>query len=460
MVTGATGYIGNQVVQRLLADGWSVRVLARDPARLDPAWRGRIDVVVGDAGDRDTVRRALSGVDVAWYLLHSMGAGDAFAERDRALAETFADAARSSSLRRIVYLGGLHPDHGLSDHLRSRVLVGEILLGSGIPCAVLQAGIVIGDGSASFTMLRQLSERLPAAIGPAWLHNRVTPIAIDDVVHYLVAAADLPADVNRTFDVGGPDTLTYAELLSEYAETIGLRRRVVVTAPVTTPRTAARWVGLVTSVPSGLADPLVASLLNDTVVKERDLEAIVGPPAGGRTGLRAAIRRATAAVDTGRWRRTLAATTAAVIATAALGSVATDPGSRWYAALDKPAWTPPSWVFPIAWSALYADIAAVEALVLAQSAEAGENRVWRGDVAAMTANLLLNAGWSAVFFRARRLGPASIGAGLLAASSADLVRRAGRQSREKAVVLSPYAAWTAFATALTTQIWRRNRRRR
>ncbi|MDX5398485.1 MAG: NAD(P)H-binding protein, partial [Actinomycetes bacterium] len=185
LVTGVTGYIGGLLVPALLDRGRTVRVLGRSEAKLrrEP-WFDRVEATIGSATERETLDRALDGVDVAYYLLHSMdGKGD-FVERDRRMAEGFAAAAHEAGVKRIVYLSGLHPEGELSPHLASRVEVGEIFLASGVPTAVLQAGVVLGNGSASFDMLRHLTERLPVMVAPKWLHNRIQPIAIEDVLHY------------------------------------------------------------------------------------------------------------------------------------------------------------------------------------------------------------------------------------------------------------------------------------
>lgn len=469
LVTGATGYVGGQLVGELLQRGWRVRVLTRSADKLRrAAWGhavvdgtaepGQVEVVEGDAAEAADVRRALEGVDVAWYLLHSMGDADDFAQAEREMAQGFADAAGDAGVSRLVYLGGLHPaGEDLSEHLASRVEVGEILMGSGVPTAALQAGVVLGDDSQSFVMLRHLAERLPGSVAPAWLRNTIQPIAVDDVVHYLASAASLPPELNRTFDVAGPDVVSYADMMVRYARAVGLGPRLVATAPVTTPGLAARWIGLVTPVPGELAKPLIGSLLHDTVADEHDLRDLVGPPPGGEKGFEEAVRRAVQGQDTRRWRRVLGATSAAVALTAVAGSLVTDPQSRWYRHLDTPAWQPPGWVFPIVWTALYADVAVVSALTLADLAETGRKDEQRSYAAALAANLVLNAGWSALFFGAKRLRLSTVEAAALAASSADLVRRAASVSPEKGVALAPYAAWTAFALALTVEIARRNR---
>lgn len=461
LVTGATGYIGGLLVPALLARGRKVRVLGRDPAKLRrQPWCSRVEMAVGSASERAVLDRALAGVEVAYYLLHSMdGTGD-FVERDRRLAESFAAAAREAGVRRIVYLSGLHPDGELSPHLASRVEVGEILLSSGVPTAVLQAGVVLGAGSASFDMLRHLTERLPVMVAPKWLRNRIQPIAIADVLHYLTAAADLPPEVNRAYDVGGPDVLTYADMMRRYAEVTGLGGRLIRTVPVLTPELASHWVGLVTPVLSGVARPLVGSLIHEAVCREDDAIRDLGLPPGGRTAYDDAIRAAVVAVDPQRWRRTLRRVVAAVGATAVAGSLLTDPDSQWYRRLVKPAWQPPAAAFPIVWTTLYGVITLASTSTVAELAEKGRS----GDAgryrAALAVNLVLNAGWSGVFFRARHLPAATLVAGLLAASGADLARRGAAAGPGKGIGLGLYAGWCAFAAALSGAVARRNPRQR
>ena len=283
LVTGVTGYIGSRLVPLLLEEGWQVRALTRDDSKVaDRSWRDSVDVVEGDAGSRASLSTALADVDVAYYFLHSMDGGGNFVERDRELARTFGMAAFEAGVGRIVYLSGLHPDQGpLSEHLASRVEVGDLLMASGVPTAVLQAAIILGSGSASFEMLRHLTTRLPLMVTPKWLDNRIQPIAVRDVLHYLVHAPDLPPEVNRTFDIGGPEVLTYREMIQRFAKVAGLRRRGIVTVPVLTPYLASQWVGFVTPVPTGVAKPLVGSLLHEVVCGEHDLDALVGAPPGG-----------------------------------------------------------------------------------------------------------------------------------------------------------------------------------
>ncbi|WP_380167556.1 SDR family oxidoreductase [Jannaschia sp. R86511] len=291
LVTGATGYIGGRLVPELLDAGYRVRTLTRHPESLrGHAWSGRVEVVRGDALDPDVVGEALAGVDVAYYLIHSLGSGRRSERTDRTAARVFARAARENDVGRIVYLGGLYPEgEDLAPHLESRREVGEILLGSGVPTAVLRAAVIIGSGSASFEMLRYLTERLPVMVTPRWLRNRVQPIAIRDVLRYLVGVAALPPQVNRSFDVGGPDVLTYRDMMQRYAAVAGLPRRVILPVNVLTPRLSAHWVGLVTPVPHGLARPLVAGLVHEVVCGEDDIQRYVPDPPEGRIGFDRAV---------------------------------------------------------------------------------------------------------------------------------------------------------------------------
>ena len=292
LVTGASGYIGGRLVPELLAAGYAVRCMARDPAKLsDRSWSGDIKVARADARDPAAVRCALEGAGVAYYLIHALGTGSSFEDRDRDAARIFAGAARDAGVGRIVYLGGMisGQEGALSPHLRSRGEVGDILLGSGVPAVALQAAVIIGSGSASFEMLRYLTERLPAMVTPRWVDTRIQPIAVRDVLRYLVGAASLPADVNRRFDIGGPDIVTYADMMRRYAAVAGLTPRILVRVPVLTPRLSSHWVGLVTPVPSGLAKPLVESLRNEVVASEHDIADYIPDPPDGLLPLDEAI---------------------------------------------------------------------------------------------------------------------------------------------------------------------------
>ncbi|HMG28621.1 MAG TPA: SDR family oxidoreductase [Jiangellaceae bacterium] len=294
LVTGATGYIGGRLVPELLDAGFDVRCMSRSPKRLrDYPWVSRVEIVEADATDPDAVRRALDGVDVAYYLIHALSTGRSFEEVDRQAALTFATSAAAANVRRVVYLGGLSPRDGrLSPHLRSRGEVAQILLDSPVPVAVLRAAVILGSGSASFEMLRYLTERLPVMVTPRWVRSRIQPIAIRDVLRYLVGCASLPTDVNRSFDIGGPDILTYADMMRRYAVVAGLPRRVILPVPLLTPRLSSLWVGLVTPVPGSLARPLVESLRHEVVCHEHGIAGHVPDPPDGLIGFERAVELA------------------------------------------------------------------------------------------------------------------------------------------------------------------------
>ena len=294
LVTGATGYIGGRLVPRLLEAGHEVRVLVRSPQKLsDVPWAKDVDIREGDLSDLASVAAASADVDVFYYLVHSMGARGDFEETERLAAQNVATAAAEAGVSRIVYLGGLHPAEGkLSPHLRSRAEVGRILLGSGVPTVALQAGVVIGSGSTSFEMIRHLTDVLPYMPAPKWVRNRIQPIAVRDVLHYLLNAATVPPEVNRTFDIGGPDVLRYGQMMNGYALEAGLHQRPIAALPVLTPWLASQWVNLVTPIPRSLAVPIIASLQYDCVMHENDIDEVIPPPVGGLTGYRRAVRLA------------------------------------------------------------------------------------------------------------------------------------------------------------------------
>jgi uncharacterized protein YbjT (DUF2867 family) len=293
LVTGATGYIGGRLTPRLVAAGADVRVLVRTPDKLvDVPWAPDVDVVQGDLTDPDSVHPAMEGVDVVYYLAHAMGGRGDFEAAEATAARTVADAAREAGVGRIVYLGGLHPEGELSKHLRSRKDVGDILLASGVPTTALQAGVVIGSGSASFEMIRHLTDVLPYMPAPKWVRNRIQPIAVRDVLHYLLGSAGMPDDVSRTFDIGGPDVLRYGQMMNGYALEAGLKQRPIASLPVFTPWLASQWVNLVTPVPRALAVPIIASLQYDCVVHESDIDRYVPAPPEGLLRYRQAVRLA------------------------------------------------------------------------------------------------------------------------------------------------------------------------
>ncbi len=307
LVTGATGYVGGRLVPKLLERGHDVRVIVRDHHRLDDVpWRDAVDIVQGDLVDQAAVARAVEGRDVVYYLVHSMSSAGDFEKIERQVATTMAREARTAGVKRIVYLGGLHPEGPLSRHLGSRKEVGDILLSSGVPTIALQAGVIIGSGSASFEMIRHLTEVLPYMPAPKWVRNFIQPIAIRDVLHYLVASAGLPASINRAFDIGGPDVFRYGQLMNGYAVEAGLKQRPIAALPVLTPWLASQWVNLVTPIPRTLAVPIIESLLHDAVMTNHDIDDVIPPPAEGLTGYRKAVRLALARMRNGEvetsWR--------------------------------------------------------------------------------------------------------------------------------------------------------------
>jgi uncharacterized protein YbjT (DUF2867 family) len=267
LLTGATGYIGGRLLPALEARGERVRCLARNPAYLEERVADSTEVVTGDLMDSSSLESAMQGVDVAFYLVHSMASGEAFQDVDRRAAENFAAAASGAGVSRIVYLGGLGSGEGLSPHLASRQEVGEILRSAEIPVVELRASIVIGSGSLSFEMIRALVDRLPVMITPRWVGVKAQPIGIEDIVAYLVEAIDVYAPEGRVFEIGGPDTASYREIMLEYARQRGLRR-LMIPVPVLTPRLSSLWLGLVTPVYARVGRKLIDSLRNETTVKD------------------------------------------------------------------------------------------------------------------------------------------------------------------------------------------------
>ncbi|HEX6421044.1 MAG TPA: SDR family oxidoreductase [Acidimicrobiales bacterium] len=303
LVTGATGYIGGRLVPELLAAGHRVRCLVRTPGKLrGAAWRDRVEVHEGDVTDPAGLADAMAGMEVAYFLVHSMGGAAAFDEADRRAATTFRDAAAGAGVSRLVYLGGLgrDDDPALSRHLRSRHEVGRLLAEGPVPVTELRAALIIGSGSASFEMLRYLVEVLPVMVTPRWVDTRCQPIAIRDVLRWLAVAADRtgPPEV---LEIGGPDVLTYRRMMQVYAEVAGLPRRLVVPVPLLSPRLSSLWVGLVTPLPGSLARPLVAGLLNEVVVVHPPPPGLVPPPLGFREAVELAVRRSAELQVATRW---------------------------------------------------------------------------------------------------------------------------------------------------------------
>ncbi|MFM6971665.1 MAG: SDR family oxidoreductase [Rhodoluna sp.] len=298
LVTGATGYIGGRLIPQLLEMGYRVRVLVRNENRLKQhSWYESVEVIDGDANSEEVLSRALQGVDVAYYLIHSLMVKGDFEKSELELAEKFARQATLTHVSRIVYLGGIVSDSkDLSPHMSARISSGEILRASGLSVIELRAGVVIGSGSASFEMLRYLTERLPIMTTPKWVKNRIQPIAVRDVLRYLVGAAGISKDVSGTFDIGGPEVFSYLEMMKRYANAAGLRKRIIFTVPVLTPRLSSGWVGLVTPVPFTLAKRLVESLKHEVVAAPSNINELIPPAKSGLTEFDRAVKLALAKI--------------------------------------------------------------------------------------------------------------------------------------------------------------------
>jgi uncharacterized protein YbjT (DUF2867 family) len=279
-VTGATGYIGGRLVPRLLEAGYAVRCLARSLRKLqDRGWWGHpnVQVMQADLGDAKTLAEALAGCEAVFFLVHSMNSASAeYARRDLQLATAFGRAAKKAGLRRIVYLGGLgETGAGLSEHLRSRRQVEKALASTGVPVTVLRAAMIVGSGSASFEILRYLVERLPVMVTPKWVRTPCQPIAVRNVIAYLTGVLAKPETSGRVFDIGGPEVLSYLQIMRIMAEELGLARRLVIPVPVLTPRLSSYWIHLVTPLGHNIAMPLAEGLKNPVVCRENHITHIL-----------------------------------------------------------------------------------------------------------------------------------------------------------------------------------------
>ena len=266
LLTGATGYVGGRLLLLLQQENVHVRCLTRRPEALQDRRSPTTEIVAGDVLDHESLPAAMAGVETAYYLVHSMGAHGNFEEQDRIAASNFADAATTAGVRRIIYLGGLgNPDHELSKHLRSRQETGDALRAHHSQVIEFRASIVIGSGSLSFEMIRALVERLPIMICPRWVHVKAQPIAIEDLLNYLIAALDLPASGSQVFEIGGPDQVSYGQIMQEYARQRGLTRWMI-PVPFLTPYLSSLWLGLVTPLYARVGRKLVESLRNPTLI--------------------------------------------------------------------------------------------------------------------------------------------------------------------------------------------------
>jgi uncharacterized protein YbjT (DUF2867 family) len=265
LVTGATGYIGRQLIPRLLMNGYRVRCLSRDAVRIKYNWISQVELVTGDILDQETLKRALEGVSTAYYLIHSMASGRDYAEKDLSAAQNFAVAASHAGLEKIIYLGGLaDPDSQIGSHMLSRIQTGQALRQGKVPVIEFRASVIIGPGSISFEMIRYLTEQFPVLVGPRWFYNLTQPIAIQNVLDYLLAALEHPATQSQVYEIGGPDLMTYAETMLVYARLRGLKRKLL-TLPMVPLGLMAFFVDKLTPVPSSIASPLIDSMRGDSV---------------------------------------------------------------------------------------------------------------------------------------------------------------------------------------------------
>lgn len=303
LVVGGSGFVGRHLVPHLAARGFAVRVLARNTRRAEAeAWQG-VELLRGDATDRACLGPALAGVDVAYYLVHSMTAGKRFPDVDRAAAETFANAAREAGVRRIIYLGGLAPRDVDTVHLASRVETGEILRRNHPEVVELRAGIIIGPGSAAFEVMRDLVANLPIMLTPRWVRSLSPPIALDDLLAQLEALATLEGVAGAVIETAGPDRLSYEEMMLRLADALGKRRPLIIRVPLLTPELSAYWIEFVTSTPAPIARALITGLKHDlAATKDPRLEAVAPARIGFDEAVRRAFARERERLSGGRWR--------------------------------------------------------------------------------------------------------------------------------------------------------------
>jgi len=450
LLTGATGYVGSHLLTALIARNTTVRCLSRRIEALPSAVRDT--AVQGDVLEKETLSRAMRGVESAYYLLHAMSQDGDFAEVDRRSAQLFGAAAREAKVRRIVYLGGLGHGAELSEHLSSRQEVGQILRESGVPVVEFRASVIIGAGSISFEIARTLVEKLPIMVTPRWVRTPAQPIAIEDVVAYLLEALDVKLSNGGIFEIGGADRVSYGGIMEEIARQYRIHR-CMLPIPVLTPQISSLWLSLVVPRHARVGKLLIDGVRNETTVSD-DLAQrtfTVRP-----MGISEAVRRAIAghkpeppALTGGPAVLALLACLCICYGTAGLGTFLSFDGiTAWYPALDKPAWTPPSWLFGPIWTVLY--------MLMGIAAW----RVWRRDgmrearlaLGVFAIHLVFNAAWSGIFFGLRNPGLAFveiIGLWLLIVLSTLLFYA---RDRWAAGLMLPYLGWVSFAMALNGAI--------
>ncbi|MBE7462193.1 MAG: tryptophan-rich sensory protein [Planctomycetes bacterium] len=455
LLTGATGYVGSHLLTALLQRGQAVRCFARHVERLPEGVREA--AVQGDIGDRNALARALEGVQTAYYLVHAMTHAHDFASTDRENARLFGEIARQAGVKRIIYLGGLGHGEALSKHLASRQEVGDVLRESGVPVIEFRASVIVGAGSISFELARTLVDKLPIMVTPRWVRTPAQPIAIQDVVAYLVEAAEIDLPNGGLFEIGGADRVSYGGLMHEYARQRG-RWHGMVPVPVLTPKVSSLWLALVVPRYAKVGKLLIDGVRNETTVGDDSaLRVFSVKPMGIAEAIRRAIAETQPAPAALTGTRSLLALTVCIgvcLGAGALGSLLSFDGiANWYPSIAKPAWTPPSWVFGPVWSLLY--------LCMGIAAW----RVWRRDglregclaLGVFGLQLATNAIWSGLFFGLRLPGLALLDLLVLWILILVTIVLFAARDRLAAGLLGPYWAWVTFAAALNAAIVQLNR---